>query len=74
MTRDEMIETVRDLPTYAEVRLAANGSPVLRGIVRDLGGRLPRRVTIVDTGTEFFVDSDTQLDALVLGWTEEADR
>jgi hypothetical protein len=74
MTRDEMIETVRDLPTYAEVRIAANGSPLLRGIVRDLSGRLPRRITIVDTGSEFFVDRDVKVDSLEIGWPEEDDR
>lgn len=44
------------LPSYTEVMFSANGSPECRGMVRDLIG-LPRRITNLDSGTEFFVDA-----------------
>lgn len=53
------LERLSVLPAYTEVMFAANGSKMCRGMVRDLPG-LPRRITNLDCGTEFFADADTE--------------
>lgn len=60
-------EFVYRAPSYTKVRFATNGSRVVTGLVRDMpkmDGRLfcDRRITVLDTGFEFFVNDDTVFD------------
>lgn len=65
MTRDEMIDFIQTAPTYTEIRFRAHGSKEVHGIVRDLPGN-PRRVTVTDTGTEFFVGTGSEMESLTV--------
>jgi hypothetical protein len=58
-------QAVARADAYQNVRFAANGSSVCRGMVRSMPG-FPRRITNLSTGTEFFVEADTVLDSLEL--------
>lgn len=65
MTRTEMVEFIQTAPTYTEIRFRAHGSREVHGIIRDIPG-VPRRVTVTDTGTEFFVGPDSELESLTV--------
>lgn len=55
-------EKVSVLPSHAEITVTLADFPdrPFRGMVRDIPG-MPRRVTNLDSGTEFFVESDTDI-------------
>lgn len=55
-------DIVKMLPVYSEIIFAANGTKPVHGMVRDMPGQFPRRVTVLDTGTEFFVEADTEFE------------
>lgn len=55
-------DIVKVLPAYSEVVFSVNGVRPVRGMVRDIPGHFPRRVTVLDTGTEFFVNADTEFE------------
>lgn len=62
------VERIAIYPSYTEVNvtvLAGNAEGIsFRGMVRD-GLGIPRRITNLDTGTEFFTDPDVPLDVVV---------
>lgn len=56
---------VRALPAYTKVRFAVGGSKVCTALTRDLpqfDNRQTRRITNLDSGTEFFVEPGTEFD------------
>lgn len=56
----------RSLPAYVKVRFAVNGSKVCTGLTRDLprsDNTFERRITNLDSGTEFFVEPTTEFDS-----------
>jgi len=55
----------RALPAYTKVRFSVNGSKAVTGLTRSLprfDSTFERRITVLDTGTEFFVEADTEFD------------
>jgi hypothetical protein len=63
--RRQANELVLILPNFAEVVFKlplATGSREFRGMVRDLPGIYPRRITNLDTGSELFVDDELELE------------
>lgn len=63
-----MVAFIQTADTYTEIRFRAHGSREVHGIVRDLPVRPQglRRVTVTDTGTEFFVGPDTAMESLTV--------
>jgi len=55
-------EQISVLPAYVEINMTLGIDPgrTTRGMIRDHPG-LPRRVTNLDTGTEWFIEADTDI-------------
>jgi len=56
----------RSVPAYTKVRFSVNGSKILTGLTRSLpqtNSSYDRRITVLDTGTEFFVEPTTEFDS-----------
>lgn len=56
----------RSVPAYTKVRFSVNGSKILTGLTRSLpqiNSSHERRITVLDTGTEFFVEPTTEFDS-----------
>lgn len=58
------VEQVSVLPAHTEITVdveSGNAAGIsFRGMVRDMPG-IPRRITNLDSGTEFFVDGETEI-------------
>lgn len=63
-------DAVRVAPAYTKVEFRLTDvnarDLTFEGMVRDIPGRFPRRITNLTTGTEFFVDEGTELELTIM--------